>query len=157
MVKWKKRLIKELDKTLAAYNKISTGDQDALLHAFAGEFNDYPTPPSPMEQAEQARVEFIDLNGDGDGAPEMIVLPIGDICGAATEARNRRDAFIRELLNDVEVYPYTKDTGLLAGIGPSLEEGEWYREHLWPKPITFLSTSTLCPHQSLLRLRNCRC
>ena len=31
------------------------------------------------------------------------------------EARNRRDAFIRELLNDVEVYPYTKDTALLAG------------------------------------------
>src|SRR5215469_6978005 len=31
------------------------------------------------------------------------------------EARNRRDAFIRELLNDVEVYTYTKDTALLAG------------------------------------------
>jgi predicted nucleic acid-binding protein len=31
------------------------------------------------------------------------------------EARNRRDAFIRELLNDVDVYPYTKDTALLAG------------------------------------------
>jgi predicted nucleic acid-binding protein len=31
------------------------------------------------------------------------------------ESRNRRDAFIRELLNDVDVYPYTKDTALLAG------------------------------------------
>lgn len=31
------------------------------------------------------------------------------------EARNRRDSFIRELLNDVEVYPYTKETALLAG------------------------------------------
>ena len=31
------------------------------------------------------------------------------------EVRNRRDAFIRELLNDVEVYPYTKDTAVLAG------------------------------------------
>ena len=31
------------------------------------------------------------------------------------EARNRRDAFIRELLNDVEVYPYRKETALLAG------------------------------------------
>lgn len=31
------------------------------------------------------------------------------------EARSRRDAFIRELLNDVEVYPYTKETALLAG------------------------------------------
>jgi predicted nucleic acid-binding protein len=32
-----------------------------------------------------------------------------------TEARNRRDSFIRELLEDVEVYPYTKETALLAG------------------------------------------
>src|SRR5271169_2668148 len=31
------------------------------------------------------------------------------------EVRNRRDSFIRELLNDVEVYPYTKETALLAG------------------------------------------
>ena len=31
------------------------------------------------------------------------------------EPLNRRDAFIRELLNDVDVYPYTKDTALLAG------------------------------------------
>ncbi|HEY3975117.1 MAG TPA: PIN domain-containing protein [Candidatus Sulfotelmatobacter sp.] len=31
------------------------------------------------------------------------------------EARNRRDAFIRELVNDVAVYPYTRETALLAG------------------------------------------
>lgn len=31
------------------------------------------------------------------------------------QARGRRDSFIRELLNDVEVYPYTKETALLAG------------------------------------------
>jgi predicted nucleic acid-binding protein len=31
------------------------------------------------------------------------------------ESRSRRDSFIRELLNDVEVYPYTKETALLAG------------------------------------------
>ncbi len=31
------------------------------------------------------------------------------------EARSRRDAFLRELLGDVEVYPYTKETALLAG------------------------------------------
>lgn len=29
--------------------------------------------------------------------------------------RNRRDSFIRELLNDVEIYPFTKETALLAG------------------------------------------
>jgi predicted nucleic acid-binding protein len=31
------------------------------------------------------------------------------------QTRNRRDSFIRELLNDVEVYPYTKETALMAG------------------------------------------
>ena len=31
------------------------------------------------------------------------------------QIRGRRDSFIRELLNDVEVYPYTKETALLAG------------------------------------------
>ena len=30
-------------------------------------------------------------------------------------ARSRRDSFIRELVNDVEVYPFTKETALLAG------------------------------------------
>jgi len=35
--------------------------------------------------------------------------------GQTTEARTRRAAFIHELLDDVEVYPYTKDTALLAG------------------------------------------
>jgi predicted nucleic acid-binding protein len=33
----------------------------------------------------------------------------------SAQARSRRDSFIRELLNDVEVYPYTKETALLAG------------------------------------------
>ena len=32
-----------------------------------------------------------------------------------TTARHQRDSFVRELLNDVEVYPYTKETALLAG------------------------------------------
>jgi tRNA(fMet)-specific endonuclease VapC len=31
------------------------------------------------------------------------------------QTRSRRDSFIRELLNDVEVYPYTKETALVAG------------------------------------------
>jgi predicted nucleic acid-binding protein len=31
------------------------------------------------------------------------------------QARSRRDSFIRELLNDLEVYAYTKETALLAG------------------------------------------
>ena len=31
------------------------------------------------------------------------------------QARSRRDSFIRELLNDVEVYPYSKETAFLAG------------------------------------------
>jgi predicted nucleic acid-binding protein len=31
------------------------------------------------------------------------------------QARSRRDSFIRELPNDLEVYAYTKETALLAG------------------------------------------
>ena len=31
------------------------------------------------------------------------------------EARNRREAFIHELLNDVEVYPFAEETAMLAG------------------------------------------
>jgi predicted nucleic acid-binding protein len=33
----------------------------------------------------------------------------------SSEARNRRDSFIRELLVDVDVYAYTRETALLAG------------------------------------------
>src|SRR5260370_40627866 len=32
-----------------------------------------------------------------------------------TESRTRRESFIRELLDDVEVYPYTEETALQAG------------------------------------------
>lgn len=31
------------------------------------------------------------------------------------QARTSRESFVRELLNDVEVYPYTRETALLAG------------------------------------------
>jgi hypothetical protein len=34
-----------------------------------------------MERAEQTLVKFVDLNGDG--IPEVIAQPIGNICGAA--------------------------------------------------------------------------
>jgi hypothetical protein len=78
---WGQGQPQELDKALADYNNISTGDRAALLHAFAREFNDYPIPPSPMERAEQTLVKFVDLNGDG--VPEVIARPIGNICGAA--------------------------------------------------------------------------
>jgi predicted nucleic acid-binding protein len=33
----------------------------------------------------------------------------------SAQARSRRDSFIRELLSVVEVYPFTKETALLAG------------------------------------------
>lgn len=71
----------ELDGALADYSNISKADRTALLRAFAHEFKDYPTPPSPMERAEQTRVKFIDLNGDG--VPEVIAQPTGNICGVA--------------------------------------------------------------------------
>ncbi len=45
----------------------------------------------------------------------MTELVHGIYRAQTAEAQNRRDSFIRELLNDVEVYPYTKDTALVAG------------------------------------------
>ncbi len=40
------------------------------------------------------------------------------------QARSRRDSFIRELLNDVEVYAYTKETALLAGKIDGEQQGQ---------------------------------
>jgi predicted nucleic acid-binding protein len=34
---------------------------------------------------------------------------------ATAAARSRREAFIRELVSDIDVYPFTKETALLAG------------------------------------------
>jgi predicted nucleic acid-binding protein len=33
----------------------------------------------------------------------------------SAQARTSRESFVRELLNDVEVYPFTRETALLAG------------------------------------------
>jgi predicted nucleic acid-binding protein len=44
----------------------------------------------------------------------QIVAATGDQ-RAVLSSVGRRYSFIRELLNDVEVYPYTKETALLAG------------------------------------------
>ena len=71
----------DLNKTLADYQNISTGNRTALLHAFSRKFNDDPTSPTLMEGAERTLVEFIDLNGDG--IAEVVAQPVGDICGAA--------------------------------------------------------------------------
>lgn len=79
--RWGEGQPQELDKALADYKDISAADRTALLHAFAREFRSYPTPPSPMERAEQAHVKFIELNGDA--VFEVIAQPIGNICGAA--------------------------------------------------------------------------
>jgi tRNA(fMet)-specific endonuclease VapC len=45
----------------------------------------------------------------------LTVLVHGIYRAQTAEARTRRETFIRELLNDVDVYPYTKDTALVAG------------------------------------------
>ena len=66
----------DLDKSLADYNNISTGDRTAILNALARKFEDYP-PPSPMERAERTLVNFFDLNGDGgilSQSPSLLAL-----------------------------------------------------------------------------------
>ena len=71
---------------------------------------------SPNERIRNNRLA--DTTGDQRAvlsAVGLTELVHGIYRAQTTEARNRRDAFIRELLNDVEVYNYTKDTALLAG------------------------------------------
>jgi hypothetical protein len=79
--KWGEGQPQEPDTALADYINIGAGDRAALLHALARELSHYPTPPNPVERAEQTLVKFVDLNGDG--IPEVIAEPIGDLCGAA--------------------------------------------------------------------------
>ena len=67
-----------LDKAIADYKDISSEDRSALMHTLIPKFSDYPSPPSPTERAEKARVEFIDLNSDG--VPEVIAHLSGDAC-----------------------------------------------------------------------------
>jgi predicted nucleic acid-binding protein len=57
-------------------------------------------------------------NGDQEATLSSIGLTelVHGIYRARTpQLRSRREAFILELLNDVEVHPYTKETALLAG------------------------------------------
>lgn len=62
--------------------------------------------------------EVVALTGDQRAALSSIGLTelVHGIHRAQTsQARSRRESFIRELLNDVDVYPYTRDTAMLAG------------------------------------------
>jgi len=60
----------------------------------------------------------VKLTGDQDAAPSAVGLTelIHGIYRAQTpQMRVRREAFLRELLADLTVYPYTKETAILAG------------------------------------------
>ncbi len=62
--------------------------------------------------------QVVTATGDQEAALSSVGLTelVHGIYRARTpQARSRRESFIFELLNDVEVYPYTKETALLAG------------------------------------------
>jgi tRNA(fMet)-specific endonuclease VapC len=62
--------------------------------------------------------QVVALAGDQDAALSSVGLTelIHGIYGAQNaEMRLRRQAFIAELLRDLAVYPYTKETAMLAG------------------------------------------
>ncbi|HEY2384626.1 MAG TPA: PIN domain-containing protein [Terriglobia bacterium] len=62
--------------------------------------------------------QIVATTGDQEAALSSVGLTelVHGIYRAQTaEVRTRRESFIEELLRDVEVFPYTKDTALLAG------------------------------------------
>jgi predicted nucleic acid-binding protein len=70
------------------------------------------------ETVAQLLRQIISLAGDQQAVLSAISLRelVHGIYRAQTAAiRTRREAFIRELLDDVEVYPYEKEAALLAG------------------------------------------
>jgi len=70
------------------------------------------------DTVEQLIQEIVRVAGDQEAALSSIGLTelIHGIYRARTpEIRSRRESFLNELIADVTVYPYTKETALLAG------------------------------------------
>jgi predicted nucleic acid-binding protein len=70
------------------------------------------------ETVEQLIARILQTTGDQDAALSAVGLTelVHGIYRAPTpEVRLRRESFLNELLADLTVYPYTKETALLAG------------------------------------------
>lgn len=70
------------------------------------------------DTVEQLVGNIINLAGDQEAALSAIGLTElihGIYRAQSREVRERRQAFIRELLTDMPVYPYTREAALLAG------------------------------------------
>ena len=70
------------------------------------------------DSVEQLIEKIVKSTGDQEAALSAVGLTelIHGIYRAQTpEVRQRREAFISELLSDLTVYPYTKETALVAG------------------------------------------
>jgi predicted nucleic acid-binding protein len=70
------------------------------------------------DTVEKLMEQLVTVCGDQDAALSSVGLTelIHGIYRAQTaEVRVRREAFIEELLRDLTVYPYTKETAMLAG------------------------------------------
>jgi len=83
---WNWRASEELEsgQNAGAESKtLSTTDAAALIAALTRRFK---SDPNPIKRAEQTRIKFVDLNGDG--VAEVIAQPIGsDLCGAVGNCR----------------------------------------------------------------------
>jgi tRNA(fMet)-specific endonuclease VapC len=70
------------------------------------------------ETVERLIERIVGATGDQDAALSAVALTeiVHGIYRASTPAiRSRREAFLEELLADLTVYPYTKETAMLAG------------------------------------------
>ena len=72
----------------------------------------------PGDTVEQLIEKIVKATGDQEAALSAIGLTelIHGLYRAQTgEIRQRRESFLNELLTDLTIYPYTKETALLAG------------------------------------------
>jgi len=72
----------------------------------------------PGDTVEQLIEKIVKATGDQEAALSAIGLTelIHGLYRAQTgEIRQRRESFLKELLTDLTIYPYTKETALLAG------------------------------------------
>ena len=70
------------------------------------------------DTVEQLIEKIVKATGDQEAALSAVGLTelIHGLCRAQTpEIRQRRESFLNELLTDLTVYPYTKETALLTG------------------------------------------
>ena len=104
------------------------------------------------ETAAQLLRQILAATGDQESAMSAVGLTElvhGIYRAQSPEARIRRESFIQELLQDVEVFPYTKETAMLAG---KLDGEQQSRGVVIPFPDLLIGATALANGYSVLTI-----